>query len=398
MTFQIITGIYDRMLLAANKIDTSSTSSAASLLPPRWKVALWEKNSIEPAMLRVPIVVIVFLFLWGLNIWFLERLRIQYHGVLSIKTVPLTFIFIVATILACTYALCMTLVTSILGFTVETGVLSFYAILVLLLFMPILPGQDNMASFFRLSKQVLIPGSSISFPEVLYADALTSMSKVLKDLGVSLIAIYAQTSGTSVVELHDVGMLSVAVLASLPFWIRIRQCWVQLDGTNDNISKIPITLNLLKYFSAFPPIWLSAVASFGFFHPDLPLITAVMATINSIYSFLWDVCMDWGLIQFSRDGRVYGRQRMLLPWICYGPVVIINLLLRFSWAANRIPSFSHLHASHLVLMVELGEVFRRAMWNIFRIEWEVLVQHQRALSAQNVKALEDDDQKKQVKH
>lgn len=43
MTFQIITGIYDRMLLAANKIDTSSTSSAASLLPPRWKVALWEK-------------------------------------------------------------------------------------------------------------------------------------------------------------------------------------------------------------------------------------------------------------------------------------------------------------------------------------------------------------------
>lgn len=354
------------------------------------------KNSIEPAMLRVPIVVIAFLFLWGLNIWFLERLRIQYHGVLSIKTVPLTFIFIVATILACTYALCMTLVTSILGFTVETGVLSFYAILLLLLFMPILPGQDNMASFFRLSKQVLIPGSSISFPEVLYADALTSMSKVLKDLGVSLIAIYAQTSGTSVVELHDVGMLSVAVLASLPFWIRIRQCWVQLDGTNDNISKIPITLNLLKYFSAFPPIWLSAVASFGFFHPDLPLITAVMATINSIYSFLWDVCMDWGLIQFSRDGRVYGRQRMLLPWICYGPVVIINLLLRFSWAANRIPSFSHLHASHLVLMVELGEVFRRAMWNIFRIEWEVLVQHQRALSAQNVKALEDDDQKSKL--
>jgi len=264
--------------------------------------------------------------------------------------------------------------------------------------MPLLPGQDNMASFFRLSKQVFIPGTSISFPEVLYADALTSMSKVLKDLGVSLVAIYAQTSGTSIVELHDIGMLTVAILASLPFWIRIRQCWVQLDGTNDTISKIPITLNLLKYFSAFPPIWLSAVASFGFFHPDLPVITAVMATINSIYSFLWDICMDWGLLQFSRDGRVYGRQRMLLPWLCYGPVVIINLLLRFSWAANRIPSFSHLHASHLVLMVELGEVFRRAMWNIFRIEWEVLVQSQRALSAQNLLMEHDDDQKKQAKH
>ena len=73
-------------------------------------------------------------------------------------------------------------------------------------------------------------------------------------------------------------------------------------------------------------------------------------------------------------------------------------MLRFSWAANRIPSFSHLHASHLVLMVEIGEVFRRAMWNIFRIEWEVLVQHERALSAHNLKQLDVDDQKKQAKH
>ena len=40
-----------------------------------------------------------------------------------------------------------------------------------------------------------------------------------------------------------------------------------------------------RYTTAFPPIWLAAAASLGFFHPDLPAITAAMATINSLYSY-----------------------------------------------------------------------------------------------------------------
>ena len=70
-----------------------------------------------------------------------------------------------------------------------------------------------------------------------------------------------------------------------PYRIRIRQCWIQLDGAADPWMKVPITLNLIKYATAFPPIWLAAAASLGYFHPDLPAITAVMATINSLYSY-----------------------------------------------------------------------------------------------------------------
>lgn len=157
----------------------------------------------------------------------------------------------------------------------------------------------------------------------------------------------------------------------------------------------------MKYMSAFPPIWLAAAASLGYFHPDLPALTAAMATINSLYSFgvswdaasclgvslhsipyhvsfQWDVVMDWGLITFTRTGGVYGRKRTMYPWYTYVFAVIINLVMRFSWAANRIPSLSHLHASSLVLLVEVGEVARRSMWNMFRIEWEVIVQQERA--------------------
>ena len=67
--------------------------------------------------------------------------------------------------------------------------------------------------------------------------------------------------------------------------MRFRQCWIQLDGCSDSASKIPILLNMGKYASAFPPIWIVAAASLGYVHPNLPTITFIMATFNSIYSF-----------------------------------------------------------------------------------------------------------------
>ena len=90
--------------------------------------------------------------------------------------------------------------------------------------------------------------------------------------------------------------------------------------------------------------------------------------------------MDWGLVTFMRTGKVIVRQRTLLPMYVYFLASIINLILRFSWAANRIPQLGGLHSSHLVLMVELLEVCRRSMWNIIRIEWEVVVQLDRTQS------------------
>ena len=74
---------------------------------------------------------------------------------------------------------------------------------------------------------MLFPGNSISFPEIVFADALTSMSKVFKDVGVTLVALYAHLQTEPLVLYHEQGMLLVALLASVPATIRVRQCWVQ---------------------------------------------------------------------------------------------------------------------------------------------------------------------------
>ncbi len=64
--------------LLVNSIDATAV--------PTWKAALWDSNSVEPAMLRPPFVIVMFIFLWGFNVLFFEKIRLQYYGALNIKT------------------------------------------------------------------------------------------------------------------------------------------------------------------------------------------------------------------------------------------------------------------------------------------------------------------------
>lgn len=89
--------------------------------------------------------------------------------------------------------------------------------------------------------------------------------------------------------------------------------------------------------------------------------------------------MDWGLITFTRDGKVLRRQRMYFPIVFYFLAVVINFMLRFSWTIHRLPGMNMLHSSIIVLVIELGEIIRRSIWNLFRIEWEMIVQQEKGL-------------------
>ena len=100
---------------------------------------------------------------------------------------------------------------------VEVGVTLFYGIVFVGFLIPGTPAQETKASFFRLLRTIFLPLNTITFPEVLLADAMTSLSKVLKDIGVTVVAVYALYTGRPLVEYHDHGMILVALLASMPF-------------------------------------------------------------------------------------------------------------------------------------------------------------------------------------
>lgn len=88
--------------------------------------------------------------------------------------------------------------------------------------------------------------------------------------------------------------------------------------------------------------------------------------------------MDWGLISISfSTGRVILRNRTFYYGFLYFVAVCIDLVLRFTWAINRVTYFSTMHPSQIVLIIEVFEVFRRSMWNMIRIEWEIISQEEK---------------------
>lgn len=130
---------------------------------------------------------------------------------------PYSFIGLTALFVGVSYAFGMTIITTGLGFSIEAGLTVFYVVMLFVHLIPSLPGVENRSTFYRLVTLMFFPQNTITFPEVLLADAFCSLSKVLKDVGITIVAVYSYTYGTSVVTHHDNAMILIALLSSLPF-------------------------------------------------------------------------------------------------------------------------------------------------------------------------------------
>ena len=113
----------------------------------QWKLALWDRASLDPAMLRVPLVAIIFTGLWTLNIWIFERCRVQYTGVLGMKNSPLQFLAYLTVMLTLGYTIFIH-VSLAIGLPVEIALTVFYTMLCFALFvLPVFVGPPSNKGF-----------------------------------------------------------------------------------------------------------------------------------------------------------------------------------------------------------------------------------------------------------
>ncbi|KAI5813532.1 EXS family-domain-containing protein [Pyronema omphalodes] len=99
-------------------------------------------------------------------------------------------------------------------------------------------------------------------------------------------------------------------------------------------------------------------------------IFITFASINSIYTTIWDIAMDWSLLD---PGAPYPFLRKSLgfkkPWPYY-MAMFIDPILRCIWFFYIIYADQVQHSALLSFVLSLAEVLRRFMWAFFRMENE----------------------------
>lgn len=266
-------------------------------------------------------------------------------------------------------------------------------------FLPLLTLLSLLASFFIPGRQFHSAGrrrfldilNRISvgqldidcrFADILVADALTSYTRVLLDLEVTLcMLIFGQSCIGKPDRFNCSGPITFIIVLSVPSLIRFRQCLIDFTRTGSNTHLI----NCMKYASAIPVVICGALQMIykgidtqngGLNESTIYKMWVLSSLVNSIFSFIWDVTCDWGLELLATSPLTYlhsGLRKTLVTKnvSAYYLAITIDLALRMLWTMKLTTNWAGFgdYESGLFIL-ELLEILRRAMWVFFRVEKE----------------------------
>ncbi|KAM7221120.1 EXS family domain containing protein [Rhypophila decipiens] len=93
------------------------------------------------------------------------------------------------------------------------------------------------------------------------------------------------------------------------------------------------------------------------------------ASINAVYCSIWDLFMDFSLLQPQARHPFLRDITALKPWVYY-VIMVIDPILRFSWIFYAIFTHNTQHSTVVSFATSLAEVIRRGLWAIIRVENE----------------------------
>jgi hypothetical protein len=102
----------------------------------------------------------------------------------------------------------------------------------------------------------------------------------------------------------------------------------------------------------------------------LRILFIFWATINAVYCSVWDIVMDWSLMDpYAKHPFLRNTLGFKYAWWYYAAIVI-DPILRFNWIFYAIYGHDVQHSTKIAFLVALSEVLRRGMWQLFRVENE----------------------------
>lgn len=93
-------------------------------------------------------------------------------------------------------------------------------------------------------------------------------------------------------------------------------------------------------------------------------------TVNAIYCSIWDLFMDFSLLQAGARQKLLRSITALRPVSIYYIIMTLDPILRFSWIFYAIFTHDSQHSTIVSFLVAFAEVFRRGIWTLLRVENE----------------------------
>lgn len=226
---------------------------------------------------------------------------------------------------------------------------------------------------------ICAPFYDVRFADFWLGDQLVSMSQVLKDFEFSSCFFITKFSdGVATVPDASSCMSSVGLpyllVGALPSWWRAAQCLRRYCDTGD---ALPHLANTLKYSFGLADVALVYLRSYcstdNVMFDYIWFAYVANKTIKTLYSFYWDIVMDWGLVTLKFGFiPVWSRARMLYKYrSIYILAMIEDFILRFSWLyALVLKQYLLLPDQSIATILATLEIIRRIVWNCFRVENE----------------------------
>lgn len=229
---------------------------------------------------------------------------------------------------------------------------------------------------------VTAPFHHVGFADFWLADQLNSLAMVLLDFEY-MICFYSfevDWLGGDRPEVCTMKKYGIRTIVSiLPAWWRFAQC---LRRFRDTKLVFPHVVNAGKYSTSFLVALFSTLyhlqkelhgeehrQTHAFFY-----LWIVSAVFSSCYTLTWDIKMDWGLLDKNAGENRFLREEIVYAYKFYYYFAMVeDFILRFVWTLTvSIGEGLLIHGEILKTLLASLEIFRRFVWNFFRLENEHL--------------------------
>ncbi|KAK7793849.1 hypothetical protein R5R35_014133 [Gryllus longicercus] len=336
---------------------------------------------------RGPLLIIEFLFLMGINVYGWRSSGVNHVLIFELDPrshlseqhlMELAAIFGVVW----TLSLLAFLYSEALAIPPYVNPLALNAIMFLFLINPfhVFRHEARFWTLKVLARILAAPFFHVGFADFWLADQLNSLVSACLDYHF-LICFYI-TNGNwlsigDTSQCLEQSWITRPIVNCLPAWFRFAQC---LRRYRDSKEAFPHLVNAGKYSTTFVVVIFATLKSYysdeyksSLSNPYFYL-WLLAQVVNSCYAYTWDIKMDWGLFDSNAGENTFLREETVYTSASFYYFAIVeDFVLRFAWIFTLILTEMKLVSSDLMTSILSPlEVFRRFIWNFFRLENEHL--------------------------